>query len=76
MARKIVYEDKVISKIIEYLVESKTEFTKTPHVILVKAEASTHEKVFREIATMLSATRYGLQEDIKSFEIEIFNSSV
>ena len=76
MARKIGYADKAMAKVLKYLKEHEVEHVKSSETLLVKATELTHDKVFRDIAHILTSTRYGLQENIKSLEIEIFNSSI
>lgn len=76
MARQVKYEDKTIVEVLEFLKNAKIMFKETTHQIVVTSDKEIHDKVFREIVAILKNTRYGIQEDMKTYEILIFNSSL
>jgi len=76
MARKIDYNNKVITKVCDYLNKTSADFSIDRLAITINAEQSTVDDIFIALSKLVAGTKYTVQEDIQSYKIEVFNSSI
>lgn len=76
MAQKIDYENKVITKLCDYLTSISANFTIEKFKINITANEETVTTIFSTVVKIVAGTKYTAQEDTTSFQISIFNSNI
>jgi len=73
--RKIQYKEKAIQAILKYLESQElVSLDLQDDEIIIQTQVTNQNKIFHKLSQLVEGSKYGVQKDIKTLTVVVFNS--
>lgn len=73
--RKIQYKEKAIQAILKYLeAQELVSLDLQDDEIIIQTQVTNQNKIFHKLSQLVEGSKYGVQKDIKTLTVVVFNS--
>lgn len=73
--RKIQYKEKAVQAILKYLESQElVSLDLQEDEIIIQTQVTNQNKIFHKLSQLVEGSKYGVQKDIKTLTVVVFNS--